>query len=71
LSVSETTIRRRIRNPKISTYQTIETIAHGYKKIHINGNIFPSVKSVVLAGLAKDRFQVWRRVNSKNKKWQH
>ena len=70
LNESETNIRRKLKNPFIINYEIIETVQQGYSTISVDGRIYSSIQSVVEAGLATDRHQVIRRLNSKTKKWQ-
>ena len=69
VSVSETTIRRRLRDPKYSTWKEIDKIKHGYRKVCIEGQEFESINAVVKAGLCKERFTVMRRLKSTYYKW--
>lgn len=67
--LSETTIQRRLRDPNYPDYKQLETIKYGYTTVCIGTQQFESISQVVSKGLAKDRFQVYRRINSKSKKW--
>ena len=67
LKLSETTIRRRLNSEKYPNYYRKE-IKKG-RPISIEGNIYPSINKVVQFGIAKNRFQVYRRVKSQQAKW--
>ena len=69
VDVSETTIRRRLRDPKHSTWKEIDKIRYGYRKVCIEGQEFESINAVVKAGLCKERFTVMRRLKSTYYKW--
>jgi hypothetical protein len=71
VGVSETTIRRRLRDPKYSTWKELDRVEHGYTKVCIEGQEFESINAVVEAGLAKDRFTVIRRLQSTRHKWKN
>jgi hypothetical protein len=71
VGVSETTIRRRLRDPKYSTWKELDRIEHGYTKVSIEGQKFESINAIVEAGLAKDRFTVMRRLKSTRNKWKN
>lgn len=68
LNLSQTTIRRRLDSVKYPCYAR-KTVQVG-RLISINGISYSSIQSVVEQGLAKDRFQVSRRLQSANEKWQ-
>ena len=68
LNLSESTIRRRLSSAKYPYYAR-KTVQVG-RLISINGISYSSIQSVVEQGLAKDRFQVSRRLRSANAKWQ-
>ena len=68
LEVSETTIRRRLNSVKYPNY--IRKEAQTGRPISIDGVLYPSIEMVIEQKLAKDRFQVLRRLNSANSKWQ-
>ena len=68
LNLSKTTIRRRLGSGKYPSYAR-KTVQVG-RLISINGISYSSIQSVVEQGLAKDRFQVSRRLQSANAKWQ-
>lgn len=65
--VSETTIRRRINSKEHPNYKRKE-IKKG-RRISIEGNIHPSINTAVQLGLAKNRFEVYRRVQPQQTKW--
>ena len=67
LNLSETTIRRRLDSKKFPSYSR-KTAQIG-RFISINEILYPSIQSAVDHGLAKDRFQVLRRLQSANTKW--
>ncbi len=69
VGVSETTIRRRLRDPKYPTWKELDRIKHGYTKVCIEGQEFESIEAAVEAGLAKNRFIVMRRLKSPINKW--
>jgi hypothetical protein len=69
VGVSETTIRRRLRDPNYSTWKELDRVEHGYRKVSIEGQEFESINAAVEAGLAKDRFTVMRRLKSTQNKW--
>lgn len=69
LALSETEIRRRIRSKTNFDFSFIEQIPHGYRPVIVDGNEYPSVKSLVDAGLAKNRHQALRRLSSASSKW--
>lgn len=68
LQVSETTIRRRLNSNRYINY-TRQKIEIG-KRVSIDGKISPSITKVVQLGIAKNRLQVYRRLNSQAEKWQ-
>ena len=68
LHVSETTIRRRLNSSKFSNYRRKKVIKGC--SVSIEGTVYPSIIRVVEMGLAKNRIQVYRRLNSKSAKWQ-
>ena len=59
---------RRLSSAKYPYYAR-KTVQVG-RLISINGISYSSIQSVVEQGLAKDRFQVSRRLRSANAKWQ-
>lgn len=69
VGVSETTVRRRLRDPKYPTWKELDRIEHGYTKVCIKGQEFESINAAVEAGLAKDRFTVMRRLKSTKNEW--
>lgn len=71
VGVSETTIRRRLRDPKYPTWKELDKVKHGYTKVCIEGQDFESINAVVEAGLAKDRFTVMRRLKTTQNKWKN
>ena len=73
INISETVIRRRLDNPKYTTYKklTREKQTHRYKPIIIDGKMFNSYTDVVKNGLAKNRHIVRRRVQSTKIEWKN
>jgi hypothetical protein len=71
VGVSETTIRRRLRDPKYPTWKELDKVEHGYTKVCIEGQEFESINAVVKPGLAKDRFTVMRRLESTQNRWRN
>ena len=69
VGVSETTIRRRLRDTKYPTWKDLDKVEHGYRKVCIEGQEFESINAVVEAGLANDRFTVMRRLKTTQNKW--
>jgi hypothetical protein len=69
VGVSETTIRRRLRDPKYPTWKDLDRVEHGYTKVCIKGQEFESINAVVEAGLANNRHTVMRRLKSTRHKW--
>ena len=67
LEVSETTVRRRLNSSKYPNYSR-EKVQIG-SSISIQGVIYPSLKKVIEIGLATNRYQAYRRLNSKSDKW--
>ena len=65
--LSETTIRRRLNSTEYPNYSRKE-IKKG-RRISIEGNIYPSINTVVQLGLANNRSQVYRRVQSQKTQW--
>lgn len=70
LPISETTIRRRLRDENYLQYLELAKPKQGYKKVRIGDLYFDSFSDVIKAGYAENRQQVNRRVNSTNKKWE-
>ena len=66
--VSETTIRRRLDDPKYPTYKEIQLSFNGYS---INGEHFETLNDIVEAGFATNRQTVMRRRNSTHPKWKN
>ena len=71
VGVSETTIQRRLRDPKYPTWRELDRIKHGYTKVCIEGQEFESIEAVVKAGLANNRGTVMRRLNASGPKWRN
>ncbi len=71
VGVSETTVRRRLRDPKCPTWKELDKVKHGYTKVCIEGQEFESINAVVKAGLAKDRFTAMRRLESTQNSWKN
>ena len=69
LGISRTEIQRRIRLETNTDFILVERVIHGYTPVLIEGTEYPSVNSVVQAGLAKNRHQVLRRLSSLLLKW--
>lgn len=68
LTISENSIRIRLKNNHPG-YRIIDQVAQGYTPVIINNVEYNSVKAVVEAGLAPNRFVVQRRINSTSQKW--
>lgn len=68
LNIPENSIRVRLKNNHPG-YTIIDRVAQVYTPVIINDVEFNSVKSVVEAGLAPNRFVVLRRLNSTSNKW--
>lgn len=70
LQISETVIRQKLRNNHPG-FKILEKVTHGYTPVIIEGIEYDSLGTVVEAGLAKNRLQVGRRLNSTHRKWQN
>lgn len=68
LKIPENSIRVRLKNNHPG-YTIIDRVAQGYTPVIINNVEYNSVKSVVEAGLAPNKFVVLRRLNSTSRKW--
>lgn len=66
----EETIRMKLKNNH-SGYVLISKAVQGYTPVIVNNQEYPSNQAVVDANLAKDRFQVLRRLNSSLTKWEN
>ena len=66
LDRGETSIRRWVHNPRLEDCYIVETIKHGYKKCMVDGKEYPSIISLVDAGLAPTPLFAVRRFNSTN-----
>ena len=69
LGISRTELHRRINQKTNTDFILIERATYGYTPVVIEGKEYPSVNSVVQAGLAKDRHQVLRRLSSPISDW--
>lgn len=67
LNVSQTTIRRRMNSKRYPNY--IRKKSTSGQSISINGIVYESLQEAVEQKLAKDRFQVLRRLKSDSTKW--
>jgi hypothetical protein len=70
LQISETVIRQKLKNNHPG-FKILEKVTHGYSPVIVEGVEYDSLIAVVEAGLAKNRFQVARRLNSSHRKWQN
>lgn len=66
----EETIRMKLNNNHAG-YVVLKKVVQGYTPIIVNNNEYPSIQAVINANLAKDRFQVMRRLNSNHIKWEN
>ena len=66
LQKGETSIRRWINNPNLTDCYLVETIKHGYKRCVVDGVEYPSITSLVDAGLAPTLLFAVRRLSSPN-----
>ena len=69
LSMSETTLRRRLRSPKFPEFETLKITRHGYRKVSVDGKNYPTVNSLVEVGLVVTRQQAIYRLKSPLKQW--
>ncbi len=69
ITISETTIRRRLLSVNYLTYREIQRSLNGYTPVTINNKKFQSISAAVEAGVANNRQTVMRRVSSTNVKW--
>ena len=68
LGIGETTVRRRLANQGRPGYREIEIRGSG-SPISVDGMIYGSIAEAVRMGVAKDRFQVMRRLKSGHPRW--
>lgn len=66
LDCGDTTIRRWVHNPRLEDCYIVETTKHGYKECMVDGKKYPSIISLVDAGLAPTPQFAVRRFNSTN-----
>ena len=71
LKISETTIRRNLRNPKCESYKILKTENTGYSQISVNGTVYNGIVYVVAAGLANTRQTAIRRLKSNRERWKN
>jgi hypothetical protein len=69
ITISETTIWRRLLNLNYPTYREIQRSLNGYTPATINNDKFQSISAAVEAGVANNRQTVMRKVSSTNVKW--
>jgi len=69
ITISETTIRRRLLDVNYPSYKEIQRSLSGYTPVTINNKKFGSINAAVEAGVANNRQTVMRRVSSTNVKW--
>ena len=69
LRLSETTIRRKLRNPNCESYKILKTEDSGYSQISVNGTVYNGIVYLIAAGLANNRQTAIRRLQSKKKRW--
>ena len=68
----DTTIKRWINNPNLADCYVIETVKHGYSECVVDGVVYPSITSLVDAGLAPTLLFATRRLSSPNfSNWQY
>nr|YP_009184728.1 putative GIY YIG homing endonuclease [Oogamochlamys gigantea]ALO62836.1 putative GIY YIG homing endonuclease [Oogamochlamys gigantea] len=68
--LSETAIRRNLRDPNNKDFVIIEKVIINTKRVSVYGKIYPSVKSIIEAGVdgVKTRHQVYYKIKT-NKDW--
>jgi AraC-like DNA-binding protein len=69
LDISETTLRRYLRDDTNTDYVYGAQYRHGYTQVIINNTRYKSYQEVVNAGLATDARQVGRRIRSVSPRW--
>jgi len=66
ITVSATTLRRRLSDPKYPNYREIKRSSNSFS---IEGKVFDTLDAIVEAGLANNRLTVGRRIKSSKPKW--
>ena len=71
LGISETTLRRALRDPKRPSYKIMKREETGYSQISVNGTVYNGIVDLIAAGLANNRQTAIRRLKSKRNRWKN